>query len=84
MTRALLVDDQADARARLRDLLLAHGWTVEEAAHGAEALLKARQAPPDLVLAELLLPVLDGFTLLRHWRDDPRCLLYTSPSPRDS
>jgi PAS domain S-box-containing protein len=72
MTRALLVDDQADARARLRDLLLAHGWAVEEAGHGAEALLKARQAPPDLVLAELLLPGLDGFTLLRHWRDDPR------------
>jgi two-component system cell cycle sensor histidine kinase/response regulator CckA len=72
MTRALLVDDQADARARLRDLLLAHGCAVEEAGHGAEALLKARQAPPDLVLAELLLPGLDGFTLLRHWRSDPR------------
>ena len=77
MTRALLVDDQADARARLRDLLHAHGWVVEEARHGAEALLKARQAPPDLVLAELLLPVLDGFTLLRHWRSDPR--LYRIP-----
>lgn len=54
----------------LRFLLEGHGYKVEEAQHGAEALLKARQSPPELVISDLLMPVMDGYTLLRHWKSD--------------
>ena len=70
--RVLVVDDNTQNLYLLRTLLTGCGWDVEEAQHGAEALLKARQNPPDLVIADLLMPVMDGFTLLRHWKADER------------
>ena len=41
------------------------------ARHGAEALVKARKRAPDLLISDLLMPVMDGYTLLRHWKHDP-------------
>ncbi len=72
MTRALIVDDKEDNLYYLRALLEGHGCMVEVARHGAEALFRARQAPPDLVVSDLLMPVMDGYTLLRHWKADAR------------
>jgi len=72
MTRVLIVDDKAENLDLLRALLQGHGCEVDEARHGAEALVKARQAPPDLIISDLLLPVMDGYTLLRHWKADER------------
>ena len=72
MNRALIVDDDAQGLYYLRALLEGHGWTVETAQNGHEALTKARQAPPDLVISDLLMPVMDGYTLLRHWKSDER------------
>jgi len=70
MTRALIVDDRQDNIYLLRTLLQARGWVVEDAADGADALAKARRARPDIVVADLLMPVMDGYTLLRHWQAD--------------
>jgi len=70
MIRALIVDDKPESLFLLRSLLQGHGYGVEEARHGAEALAKARQAPPQLVISDLLMPVMDGYTLLRHWKAD--------------
>jgi two-component system, cell cycle sensor histidine kinase and response regulator CckA len=70
MKRVLIVDDKPDNVYLLRALLQGNGYVVEEACHGAEALVKARQAPPTLVIADLLMPVMDGFTLLKHWKAD--------------
>lgn len=70
MRRVLIVDDNAQNRYLLRSLLQGNGFTVEEAGHGAEALAKARQTPPDVAISDLLMPVMDGYTLLRHWRTD--------------
>jgi two-component system cell cycle sensor histidine kinase/response regulator CckA len=71
MTRVLIVDDKADNLYYLRALLSASGFTVDEARHGAEALIVARSHPPDVVVSDLLMPVMDGYTLLRYWKADP-------------
>ena len=70
MTRALIVDDRQDNLYLLRALLQARGWEVEEAADGAAALEQARRVAPDIVVSDLLMPVMDGYTLLRHWQAD--------------
>ena len=66
MPRVLIVDDSEDNLYYLRTLLGAYGYEVESAVHGAEALEKARHSPPGLVISDLLIPVMDGYTLLRH------------------
>ncbi len=68
--RVLVVDDRADNLYLLRSLLQGHGYEVDEARHGAEALAKAHQHRPDLVVSDLLMPVMDGYTLLRRWKAD--------------
>lgn len=70
--KVLIVDDHPQNLYLLHALLEGYGCVVEEARHGAEALTKARQSPPDLVVSDLLMPVMDGYTLLRHWKADER------------
>ncbi|HEY3253988.1 MAG TPA: response regulator [Polyangiaceae bacterium] len=77
MRRVLVVDDKEENLYYLRALLQAHDCVVVSARHGAEALVLARQMPPDVVISDLLMPVMDGYTLLRHWKADPR--LKTKP-----
>ena len=72
LSRILIVDDHAENRYYLEALLTGHGYRVQSAAHGAEALVLARQQPPDVIVSDLLMPVMDGYTLLRHWKLDPR------------
>ncbi len=72
MIRVLIVDDKEDNLYDLQSLLGAHGYEVETARHGAEALIKARTQPPQLIVADLLMPIMDGYTLLRHWKADER------------
>ncbi len=68
---ALVVDDNEVNRYYLKALLEAHGRTVETAENGREALLRAREVKPDLVISDLLMPVMDGFGLLSEWTEDP-------------
>ncbi len=72
MMRALVVDDKEPNLEYLRALLEGAGWTVEVARHGAEAIALAKQRVPDLVISDLLMPIMDGYTLLRHWKNEPR------------
>jgi CheY-like chemotaxis protein len=58
--RVLIVDDSEDIREMWRLWLTYWGFTVEEAGNGAEAVEKVRTHPPDLVLMDLWMPVLDG------------------------
>jgi PAS domain S-box-containing protein len=69
--RVLVADDNADMRQYLRRLL-GGAYDVEEAADGEVALAVARERPPDLVLADVMMPELDGFALLRELRGDAR------------
>src|SRR5690606_13104872 len=70
MTHALIVDDNADNIYLLRSLLQGYGYTVDEARDGQEALFKARDHTPDLTVSDLMMPVMDGYSLLREWRAD--------------
>jgi PAS domain S-box-containing protein len=60
----LVVDDDTDARTRLRTVLERNGWRVREAANGQEALEQVARARPQLILLDLTMPVMDGFTFL--------------------
>jgi len=72
MSRVLIVDDKEENLYYLRTVLSSRNFEVETACHGAEALVKARHNPPDLIISDLLMPVMDGYTLLRHWKVDAR------------
>ena len=67
----LLADDNEDMRDYVRRLLEG-SYTVEVVADGPAALLAARERVPDLVLADIMMPGLDGFGLLRELKRDPR------------
>ena len=69
----LVVDDDPDARHRLRTVLEKNGWSVQEAANGAEALKHVLHAPPHLILLDLTMPVMDGFAFLHRLRETPGC-----------
>jgi len=72
MNQVLVVDDNTENLYLLRKLLEGNGYAVTEARHGAEALVKARQLQPSLIISDLLMPVMDGYTLLKEWKTDDR------------
>jgi two-component system, cell cycle response regulator DivK len=67
----LVAEDHADSRNALRVLLEAVGYRVAEASNGAEALERARTERPDVVLLDLMMPVLDGLSAARGMRAIP-------------
>ena len=69
--RILVVDDDADARERLRRSLGREGWTVDEAENGRLALERVSQVRPSLILLDLMMPEMDGFGFLRALRARP-------------
>ena len=72
MSRALIVDDQEQNLYLLKSLLKGHGYQVSEAANGVEALERARANPPDVIISDILMPVMDGFALCQAWHKDDR------------
>jgi CheY-like chemotaxis protein len=67
----LLADPDPDTRALYRQLLSYTGWRLDEAEDGVDALAKARTQPPELLITETRLPLLDGYTLCELLRIDP-------------
>jgi signal transduction histidine kinase len=70
-TRILLVEDDATLREMLAELLDLNGFEVAAATQGAEALGLLTEQPPDLVLSDVAMPVMDGFALVRVLRERP-------------
>jgi two-component system, OmpR family, KDP operon response regulator KdpE len=70
--RILVVDDEVEIRRALKTGLTDHGFEVEAAASGEEALAAAAARRPDIVLLDLGLPGLDGFAVLTRLREHSR------------
>ena len=70
--RILVVDDEADIRRLLQEILSEEGHEVEVAADAAQARAARARSAPDLVLLDIWMPDTDGITLLREWSTDAR------------
>jgi CheY-like chemotaxis protein len=71
-TTILLVDDDAEFRTVVSDVLSAEGCQVACAANGAEALEILGALTPDLILVDLVMPIMNGWELLEKLETDPR------------
>jgi PAS domain S-box-containing protein len=69
--KVLVVDDDEASRYLIATLLRGHGHEVVEAREGREALSKARSEPVDVLVTDILMPVMDGYSLAREWKADP-------------
>ncbi len=65
--RILVVDDEADIRGLLKEILSEEGYSVEVAADAEQARAARARQTPDLVLLDIWMPGVDGVTLLREW-----------------
>lgn len=68
---ALVVDDQASARARMTTILTDAGWRVSTAGNAAEALEKARAERPSIIFLDIVMPDMDGYQTCRKLAVDP-------------
>lgn len=68
----LLVDDEANLRKTLAEILSARGYSILEAEDGASAVELLRDTTPDLIFSDWKMPRMGGEELLRHLRSDPR------------
>ena len=71
MKKALVVDDSAVDSQNLQKILIEAGWLVVTAASGAEAVAKAKSELPALILMDVNMPGLDGFSATRQLAQDP-------------
>src|SRR6266513_6123245 len=72
LRRVLLVDDYPDAREMYSEYLKFSGFDVVEATNGVEALQRAIDTSPDIILMDLSLPVMDGWEATRRLKADQR------------
>ncbi|MFA6457695.1 MAG: response regulator, partial [Bacteroidota bacterium] len=71
--RVLIVEDKPHARTLLHTYLTESGYLVEIAVNGVEALEKAKLWKPDVITLDILIPVKDGWQVLRELKDHPLC-----------
>lgn len=71
--KVLIVEDYPDTRTMMRFLLQRLGFEVYEAANGEEAVNQAQNFPPDLILMDISMPVMDGLTATQAIRKFENC-----------
>ncbi len=72
MNRILIVDDEPDIRETLGMLLEMEGYAVETASTGQEAIKKMSTIAPDLVLSDVMMPVMNGIEILKRIKAHPQ------------
>ena len=87
MARILIVDDEPDLRGMVRLILELAGHTVVEAHHGKAALERLRDTEVDLLITDVMMPVMSGSQLIDHLRSQPAPdrlpIMVLSASPHD-
>jgi CheY-like chemotaxis protein len=84
----LVVDDDQLVREAVSDALLDAGYAVAKATNGTEALDQLAEYPPDAILLDLMMPGMDGWTVLEQirgdarWQHIPVCLMSAAPIVR--
>ena len=87
-----IVDDNPNNLYLLASILKSRGWSVREAGNGKDALDAIRVQPPDLIVSDILMPVMDGYALCRECKADPKLksipfvfytATYTEPKDED-
>ena len=68
--KILVVEDEISLRGALSNKLAREGFVVLEAKNGEEGLEMALSAHPDLILLDIVMPVMDGMTMLQKLRED--------------
>lgn len=71
MSRVLYVEDDAEHCLVVSNMLAAHGFTVETAENGLKGIQKAHEWQPDVILLDLLLPHMDGFSVMNSLKENP-------------
>ena len=69
MLNALVVEDEEDIKQLLVDELEGRGYEVREAGNGVIAIQRVREQIPDIIFADVMLPVMDGFSLISKLRE---------------
>jgi two-component system, cell cycle response regulator DivK len=69
--RILVVEDQADNRKIIRDMLRGTDYEIIEAGNGEEAFAAKGKERPDLILMDVQLPIMDGYTATSRIKADP-------------
>jgi DNA-binding response OmpR family regulator len=87
--RILIIDDNADARAMMMQLLAFEGFLPEGAPNGRVALDQMRTGPlPQVIVLDLMMPIMDGWTFCAHQRRDPELaqipVVVLSAEPRET
>ncbi|WP_298233833.1 response regulator transcription factor [uncultured Azohydromonas sp.] len=82
--RLLLVEDEPTLRTQLRTALQQAGYAVDEADNGRDAEHLGNTEPFDAVVLDLGLPIVDGLTVLQHWRSAGRTMPVLILTARDS
>jgi CheY-like chemotaxis protein len=72
LKRILVVDDDPNVRFLLRLLFESVGYEVSEAQHGVAALIRVKEALPDLVVTDIVMPIMDGASLINRLKSDQR------------
>lgn len=72
--RVLIVDDEAEVRKLISDYLKRKRFEVYEAHNGARALSVIEKTKPDLIILDVVMPVMDGFQTLERLKNEPKYL----------
>ncbi len=70
-TRVLVVDDHVETVRVISDVLTREGFSVVSARNGEECLRQVAAEPPDLIILDVMMPVMDGLRALRALRENP-------------